>query len=78
MTDTMLDRLTHALLAAEPWSSFWAQHDARDLVRAVLAELREPDAAMYQAGIEAITEGDVPGLTRTWQAMIDAALRGDA
>lgn len=72
MSETMLDRLVDAVMADEAWSSFWSRHECKALVRAALAELREPTDAMLAAG-------SAPNLilVERWQAMIDTALKDE-
>lgn len=66
----MIDRLVEAVTRNEAWSSFWSEDEAKALIRAVLRELREPTAAMVDAGMGPT----LLRVTERWQAMIDAVL----
>ena len=79
--------LRHRVEECEPPEVTWEEHAIHtvhhqvyfDVVRSVLAALREPTAAMLDAGEEPFAEPFVGGrLTdpcKVWEAMIDAALQ---
>jgi hypothetical protein len=72
---SMKDRLVEAVTRDEAWSSFWSRHEAEALIRAVLAELREPTERLVEAGNQAdLGRGGEASVTEIWRAMIDAAL----
>jgi len=78
MTDTpMLDRLARVIAKKmeedDPGSDYRAGEFC-GLARALLLEMREPDAAMVDAGGERDQLGFDPAPAAVWRAMIDAAL----
>lgn len=67
---TMLEKATRA---AQAEARKWSGRDllnATEITRAVLAAIREPDEAMWNAAQRQLAAGE--GATDIWQAMLDA------
>lgn len=73
MTDSMVDRVAVAILAANDVgpTNYWT------LARAAIAAMREPTKAMEDVELYDNWSWDDISPRRAWQTMIDAALKPD-
>ena len=72
---TMLERVADAIMHSPSWSSFWHRDDARAFARAAIAEMREADGRMMDAGYEKLPRVASREIREAYRAMMDAALR---
>jgi len=79
----MVDRVARAIGVREAEIMLGAPPgvcaDTRELARAAIAAMREPTDAMVDAAVEFTSDAPTGRRqsVRVWQAMIDAALKGD-